>query len=113
MEGNQIMSYEDEKSPECDAEHLIAAEEIKADKARFAAAKVILDKKSEAIKSISGMRKKAEELSREEGGLAPVINIDLKMKESLMTEEDKAQIQADNEWKKGQAKLGIKKAARE
>lgn len=100
-------------SAECDASTLMEAAMIKADKSRYSEAMNVIEKKKKAINSIDGLKerfneavKKESEEEEEEKGIN--IKIELSQKESLMTEEDKAQIQADNEWEKNQEKLKIK-----
>jgi hypothetical protein len=101
-------------SSECDASDLIRASEIRVDKERYAAAMAVIEKKKKAINSIDDLRKKEQEIDEdeeeEEKSESKDVNINIKVKneESLMTEEDKAQTQADKEWEKNQKKIRLK-----
>ncbi len=70
---------------DCAVDTLIKAEEIKKDPELMAKVLAKVKSKGEAIKSIAGLRKKAEEMSEKDYGVKP----------ELMTEEDKAAIQEE------------------
>lgn len=88
---------DNEDSTECDAEHLLMAEEIKKDPVRLAAAQKYLEGKKEDISSIQDLRDKVKDNNDEETNDDPMDvgeeNAEDVPPPELMTEEDKASIQ--------------------